>query len=58
MRTKSYLYFLGSLILVLVAPNFLVLGIPDANVFDFFLAFFVMFFCYLLLSLGISNFLD
>tara|TARA_B100001750_G_scaffold40848_1_gene29657 strand:+ start:72 stop:248 length:177 start_codon:yes stop_codon:yes gene_type:complete len=55
MNIKSYLYFAISLVLIIIAPNFLVLAIPDANVIDFFLAFFVVFFSYLLLALGISN---
>lgn len=49
------MYFGLSLILILIAPRFLVIGIPDANVIDFLIGFFVVFFSYLFLSLGISN---
>jgi len=55
MERKSIIYFIFSLSLIIVSPRFLVINIPDANVIDFILAFFIVFFSYLCLSIGISE---
>ena len=55
MERKSIIYFIFSLSLIIVSPRFLVISIPDANVIDFILAFFIVFFSYLFLSMGISE---
>ena len=57
MNRKSLYYFIASLILIIVAPGFLIINIPDANVIDLISAFFIVFFSYLFLALGISDLL-